>query len=151
MAGRPPHGHQDRSFDRELAECERAPGLGQQLGKVADQRQVAVGQVVEGLRHRRARAHRAHRGVRVQPGRHPALVRGRPRHHLGDRRDDHRVAEVDHPARVDSGGVRPDHVDMVVVGPGPVGQLPDVGRTQQRRRPADHLGAGQRGEPSEAR
>src|SRR4029453_18202605 len=53
---------------------------------------------------------------------------------------DHRVAEVEHAGRVGAGGVGPDHEHVVVVGPGAVGQLPDVGRAQQRRRAAQDLG-----------
>src|SRR4029453_14918362 len=63
-----------------------------------------------------------------------------PGHHLGHRGDEHRVAEVQHAGGVGAGGVGPDHVHVVVVGPGAVGQLPDVGRAQQRRRAAQDLG-----------
>src|SRR5215207_2437871 len=106
-----------------------------------DQGQVAVGEVVEALGDAGAGGDAGHGRGRVEAGAAPALVGGGSGHHLGHRGDDHRVAEVQHAGRVGAGGVGPDHVDVVVVGPGAVGQLPDVGRAQQGRGAAEDLGS----------
>src|SRR4051812_2689968 len=106
---------------------------------VADQVEVAVGQVVETLAHAGPGRQRAQRLLGVEARAHPAFVRGRPGGDVRDRRDDVRVAEVQHPGRVDAGGVGADDVDVVVVRPGPGGQLPEVGAAQQGRRAAENL------------
>src|SRR6476646_5562105 len=99
----------------------RGGGALEVLAVVADQVQVAVGEVVESLAHAGSGRERGQRLVRVEPGAHPALVGCRLGGDVRDGRDDVGVAEVEHPRRVGAGGVGADDVDMVVVRPGPAG------------------------------
>ena len=101
--------------------------------------QVALGQVVEPWRTDDPGLIVAI-GSTPTGGGHPARLAGAPGQHLAGRSDDQRVAEVDVPAGVDADARGGHDVDVVVVGPGPGGQLPDVGGPQEGGRPHHHLG-----------
>lgn len=107
---------------------------------VADEVEVAVAKVVEPLADVRAGRQGRQCLGGVETGRDPALVGGRLGDDVADRGHDVAVAEVQDPGGVGADRVGPDDVDVVVVGAGPGGELPDVGGAQQRRRTAENLG-----------
>src|SRR5512139_583500 len=102
--------------------------------------QVAVLQMVKTLQGFSAKSRVAKR-IGIKSGGNDLFATSGLSQPPGNRVNDHAVAEI-----VAAAGIRPyriggDHVNVVIVGPGRIGEMPDVKAAQQGRWPDDNLGA----------